>query len=774
MRLPDPRPLRSMLNEIASTYNHSTVDASKLRAAHIASILRLTPAMMTANVCSGLLVVWTFAPDISLGMSLWLLALCITCALAMRNWWQHRNRPPRAQVSSRGAHRATLRAAVLAGIWGLMPLIWFPGASADQRLTISSLVAGMIAAGSFVLSPLPYASLVWAMLFAGGSFAALVQIGSAAAWITAILLVLYTVMIMMGSLLNWQKEIALLRARAQSEQQEHTLSILLQDFEQNAGDALWETDAQGRLKLLSPRLRELLLLPAQGDVCDALQEVLFARGLPRDSALNTLLSAGKPFKDFVVSLKSGQDTVHRRLNGKPLESETGVFLGWRGVISDVTEKVNSENMLRVLAHTDSLTGLANRFTLRDSMARMLSEELPISLFAIDLDHFKSVNDMYGHSTGDALLQVIAQRLRECVRAEAIVARMGGDEFAVLLQCPEAESSAPAIAQRIVESLAQAVNLHVRVLRVGGSVGVALRSESALSIDELLIQADIAMYAAKAAGRGQWAVYTPALGEASHRRLALEAGLRQALESDDQLALHWQPKVDLVTGRIRAVEGLLRWNHPQWGEVSPVEFIPLAEQCGLIDALGTWALRQACRAGAQELRALKVCVNVSASQVRDVHFLDTLNEVIRTSGMNPALLELELTESIFMDGEARATEVLHQLRGLGVQLALDDFGTGYSSLSYLLRFPFDTLKIDRSFVHTIGTHTVTAELVNHIIEMGKSLRLVLVAEGVETEAQAHYLRDHGVDLAQGWLYARALPLDELMLHLQDNSAQYPAT
>lgn len=748
---------RELHADIAAMYKGADAQAAQLRGAHLTSVIRLTPSMMFANVGSGALLLGSFAPGIPTGLWVWMAVLCGVCGMAQLNWMKRQGRPV-VTASSRSIHRATFHALLLASMWGIMPLLWLPNATVGQQMTIVTLVTGMLGAGSFVLSPLPYASLAWVTAITLGSLGALWFVGDVSSLIVALLLSLYSPIVVIGALSAWHKATALLHSQAQSVRQEQMLAVLLQDFEQNAGDAMWGTGSDGRLRHASARLQELLGLQADEQRSVTFVELLRRRSPHGAEQLQQLTAAGHPFRDLKLLINDERGTVHLLMNGKYVTDENGAFLGWRGVIRDVTEKVRSEELLRQQAHTDSLTGLANRFTLRETLAWLIKQDRPLALLTIDLDRFKTVNDNHGHSTGDAVLQAVADRLRASVGPDALLARLGGDEFAVVLSSPIDIQNAAAVAQELVDALAEPVALSTRTLRVGASVGLTVREDEPVSLDGLLVQADMAMYAAKEAGRGQWASYTPLLGEISRRHLAIEQGLRTALERGE-LALHWQPKVDLASRRITGAEALMRWTHPLLGRISPAEFIPVAEQCGLIDALGRWALFEACRAGAGALAGLTVSVNVSPIQLQNKHFLITLRDALHASGLKPSHLELELTESVFIEDADQALQVLKAIRQTGVRLALDDFGTGFSSLSYLRSFPFDTLKIDQTFVAELLSKEHSLSIVRMITELAATLGMRTISEGIETEAQLQAVRAAGCHEIQGYLVSRPRSLED---------------
>ncbi len=750
--------LRSLRQHVASMYDGTDREAAHLRAAQLVTVLRLTPYAMLCNLGSAMLVLWAFQPAAPSGMGWWVAALALMAGLATQSWWRTRHRRFDG-VSSRAAHRATRNAAALAAAWSVMPLLWFPQASAAQQLVVASLFTGMLGAGTFMLSPLPYAALAYAAIQTAAALFAMARTQDAAFLPVAGLLGLYAPMVVLGSLAAWRKSTALIASQKEAVRQERMLTVLLEDFEQHADEALWETGTGGHLTHLSPRLAELLGVSEADIRSQPLLSLLERRAVDGVEALQRALDAGHPFREKRLAVRHGDGVRHIAINGKRLLDERGRTLGWRGVIADVTDKVAAEWQLRQLAHTDSLTGLANRFTLRDALAGALRQSRPGALLMVDLDHFKVVNDSLGHSAGDELLKCVAQRLRETLRTGDLVARLGGDEFAVLMTHSGEAKEASTLAERLIDALQLPIDVQGRHLRVGASVGIALFDTATGGVDDLLVQADTALYAAKEAGRGRHAFYSPAMGEHSRRRVAVEEGLRHAV-LHEQLSLHWQPKVDIEGWRIVGVEALMRWDHPALGRVNPAEFIPIAEQTGLIDDIGRWALHEACRAAAGPLAGLCISVNLSPAQLRDTRFVAHVRDALRESGLNPAMLELEITESVLMDDVQGALEQLHALRGLGVRVALDDFGVGYSSLAYLRRFPFDTLKIDRAFVNEVLLQKDARAIVKMIAQLATTLGMRTVCEGVETAQQLAVVAKAGCHEVQGYLVSPPKPLIEL--------------
>ncbi|HSI47742.1 MAG TPA: EAL domain-containing protein [Ideonella sp.] len=755
-----PRPFtpRSVCDGMAALYGATGTEAARLRGAQLNAVVRLTPFTMVANVGSASVVLWVFRGAIPPGMWLWWLVILAMSGLAAFRWWRMR-----AQVleraSRRALHHATLQAALLSGAWAFM-LIWFPAASTAQQLALATLVTGMLGAGTFVLASLPWACMAYAAIYMFASTSALWLAGDPLYAGVAVLLMLYTPTVVLGALFSWHKGTAQFHAEAQAVQRERLLAVLLQDFEQHAGEALWEFGRDGCVSHPSPRLAELLEAPEAEFRRQPLVSLIARRSPLAAAALQQALDAGRPFRDLPLTLNGPGGPRHLKLNGKGLLDEEGRLQGWRGVMADATDTVEGERRLRELASTDSLTGLANRLTLRQALSEQLREGRRGALLSIDLDRFKAVNDSLGHSAGDELLKLVAERLRACLRPGDLIARLGGDEFAVLMAHSDQRPDASALAERLIKALAKSFDLQDRHQQVGASVGVALLDGSVAGVDELLVQADTALYDAKAAGRGRHTVYSDALGERSRRRLDIEHGLRQAI-AQGELALHWQPKVHIRDWRIAGAEALMRWRHPLLGPISPLEFIPVAEQCGLIGALGQWGLREACRAAAGPLAGLRVSVNVSALQLQGTGFVASVREALEDHGLPPGMLELEITESVFIDDAQGALSQLHALHALGVQIALDDFGTGYSSLAYLRRFPFDTLKIDRAFVNEVLLREDARIIVRTIAQMATALGMSTVCEGVESAQQLAAVSQAGCEQVQGYLVSKPRTLAEFV-------------
>lgn len=449
-----------------------------------------------------------------------------------------------------------------------------------------------------------------------------------------------------------------------------------------------------------------------------------------------------------------------------IDSREGVSTGAVMVFRDVSASRVLERQMVHSAQHDALTGLPNRTLLNDRVNQAIVSARrhmkQVAILFLDLDGFKHINDSLGHSVGDRLLQSIAKRLLESARASDTVSRQGGDEFVVLLSETERPEDAAIAARRILRALAGPHDIDHHELHVTASIGVSVYPEDGLDAETLIKNADTAMYQAKENGRQGYQFFKPAMNARAVERQSIEMSLRRALERDE-FELHYQPKIDFRTGAITGAEALLRWTHPTRGSVSPAQFIPVAEDCGLIVPIGNWVLRQACmqaQAWADEgLPVATMAVNVSAKEFRNGHFLEGLFAILGETRLDPRSLELELTESVLMKHAESAASILKALRRIGVQVAVDDFGTGYSSLSYLRKFPVDALKIDQSFVAQISEVADDASIVTAVISMARSLKLRVVAEGVETIEQLAFLRAHECDEAQGFYFSRPVPPEE---------------
>ena len=441
-------------------------------------------------------------------------------------------------------------------------------------------------------------------------------------------------------------------------------------------------------------------------------------------------------------------------------------LSWRGeerrvlAVRDISERKEAAARIAHLAYHDALTGLPNRTVFTEHLARQVEKAAdarePLAVLCIDLDGFKAVNDIHGHPAGDELLVGVAHRLRSVARGHELVARLGGDEFAIVQQGGSQPGHAGLLSERVMGALAESFDIEGQSARIGASIGVAVFPADAANASDLIKNADMALYRAKAEGRGLTRFYEAAMDEALRQRRQLEADLRMAIGNGD-LAVHYQPLAVLETGAILGFEALLRWDHPQLGPISPDVFIRLAEESGLIIELGEWVLREACREAACWNPPLKLSVNLSPLQFLHADLVGSVERVLAETGLKPERLELEVTEGLLIKDAVGALAILQRLKALGVQISMDDFGTGYSSLSYFRMFPFDKVKIDRSFVADMILNPQARAIIRSVIGLGRGLGVPVVAEGVETPEQLDALRDEGCNQVQGYLISRPNPI-----------------
>lgn len=503
-----------------------------------------------------------------------------------------------------------------------------------------------------------------------------------------------------------------------------------------------------------------------GDLLKSEARVMAPQRLRTPMSLESLENIGLWRRETVNLRRSGEE-FPVQLTSVAVRNREGDFLGVVTACEDITERKASEQRIVELAYNDSLTGLPNRWMFQDRLGKALAaagrDGHRVGVMFLDLDHFKDVNDTLGHEFGDKLLRAVAQRLAGSTRDADTLARLGGDEFVVILTHLDELAGVAAVAERIQASFRQPFELEGREIYSGASIGIAIYPEDGKDVAGLLQSADVAMYHAKGLGRQTYHFFSREMNQNIRRKVALEHGLRRALERQE-FHLVFQPQWDLCSGRLIGLEALIRWDSEEFGSIPPVRFIPLAESSGLIFAIGEWVLRRACaqvnRWLAEGYDVPRVSVNISGQQIKRPDFLAMVDGVLAETELPARHLELEFTESVLMEDAGRTIALLQELKSRGIHLSIDDFGTGYSSLSYLRHFPIDRIKIDRAFIADLSGSLEEGALVEAIIAMGRSLKLKVMAEGVESCAQLEFLTRRGCHEAQGFLLARPLPVAEL--------------
>jgi diguanylate cyclase (GGDEF)-like protein/PAS domain S-box-containing protein len=539
------------------------------------------------------------------------------------------------------------------------------------------------------------------------------------------------------------------------------------DLTELSSDWYWEQDANFRFTQMSSKIYEVSL-DAGEHIGKTRWEMPLLGVTPEQwEAHKSRLASHEPFQDFVYQRYDTNGNLRIiSTSGRPIFDEQGDFTGYRGTGRDITEQKQVEEKIRHMAHHDALTGLPNRVLLHDRVSQAIAQAQRnrevLALLFIDLDRFKTVNDSLGHHVGDLLLKTVGQRLETCTRGSDTIARIGGDEFVVLLGDLDQPEDARHVALKVLDALAEPVTIDTHELRVTPSIGICAYPHDGADVETLMRNADTAMYHAKQMGRNNYQFFTQAMNDAAQERLLLENDLRHAVERGEFI-LHYQPQLDLKSGRIIGFEALVRWMHPQRGLVGPSQFVPAAEETGLIGQIGEWVLREACsqarawhRAGHSELQ---VSVNCSAQQFQRESFVEAVGAVLRETGLPAQRLDLEITESVIIQHSEAVIARFQALDDMGVRISIDDFGTGYSSLSYLKRFAIHQLKIDQSFVRDISSDPDDAAIVSAIIAIAHSLGLQVVAEGLEAPEQLAFLRSLGCDVAQGYYFSKPVPAEE---------------
>jgi diguanylate cyclase (GGDEF)-like protein/PAS domain S-box-containing protein len=751
--------------------------AGRVRFEQLVSIQRLTPVMMIANVVNAQLVCLAgLRGPHRVGLTLWAAVVTVYALLGLYGWASARRRKSNKNtVSARGARRVAIQAGLLGSIWGVLPILALRGANTEMSMLIVALTAGMIGTGSFALLTLPMAAQAYTTPLVLGSLCVLLTSHEPILLALAGLLIFCYLIVGLSCLSHGKVFVERLVAGEELERQKQVVSLLLSDFEEGSSDWLWEVDATGALTYVSERMAEAAGLPREALVGRRVNELgaeLAEAPEGLASTLAGLLADQKPFRDVTMSVLVDGQVRWWALTAKPVHDLHGAFTGFRGVGADVTQARKDQERISRLAHYDVLTGLPNRLSFLQALSGAWNAEgvtAGCAVLCLDLDHFKGVNDSLGHPIGDALLVEAARRLRACVGDKGIVTRLGGDEFAVVVREDLAPANLGALAQAVVDVLSLPYDLNDHHVSIGASVGIAVAPADAGDADTLLKNADLALYRAKGDGRGAYRFFEATMDVWAQERRALEIDLRSALKNEE-LKLFFQPLIGAKAHETTGFEALLRWQHPRRGVVGPDDFIECAEQWGLICKIGEWVLHEACRQAASWPDPLKVAVNLSPNQFATGDLVDQVRAALDASGLEPSRLELEITEGLLLSDTAGTLEQLQALKALGVRIAMDDFGTGYSSLAYLWRFPFDKIKIDRTFIAEMSGNPAIADILRTITLLGRTLNLEVTAEGVETAEQARVLEDMRCDHFQGYLFGRPMPMADIPGFLLENTAQ----
>jgi len=742
-----------------------TTDWGPIRAAQLNAGRQLAMFMLAANLVGAALI----AIILALKVPQWQLAswgaLVAAVAVAVtfrRLSSRHRNA---VTASLRDVRDTLLDGIALGAVWSIPPLAFGHLADADTALGLWIVLTLLMTASAVAMAALPLATIAFVAIL-GGAVTWTLALSSP---LLAAAAALFTVLLAMATFARGKSLVVIRASELAIAERDQTVSLLLREFEESGADWLWEIDAQRRVARANPRFAVAVgvdpklingmpfLQVLAGQTWEAGN---FAQGL---HTLAEKLKGREAFRDLLLPVFVGEEERWWEMSASPKFDETGAFIGFRGVGSDVTEARRTSDKINRMARFDTLTGLPNRLMIHETLAVAMAEAdkwgSRCAFMMIDLDRFKAVNDTLGHPVGDRLLGRVSERLKLLMTDNEMIGRLGGDEFAVVVRDATDTARTERLAQTIIENLSRAYEVDVHTLYIGASVGLATGPRDGRTAETLIRSADLALYRSKDAGGGVFHAYEPQLHMAAEERRVLEIALRSAVENGE-MHLNYQPVVDAGTGGLKGFEALLRWTHPELGNVSPAKFVPLAEDARLIAPIGEWVLRTACDEAARWETAVRVAVNVSPEQLHNPAFVGVVAQALAQSGLPPERLELEVTESVFMREGTQAIQVLEKILDLGVKLSLDDFGTGYSSLGYLAHTRFSSIKIDRSFVQGASKGLKEAiAIIRAVVALADSLGMATTAEGVETEEEHHMVQALGCTKVQGYYFGRPLPVHE---------------
>jgi diguanylate cyclase (GGDEF)-like protein/PAS domain S-box-containing protein len=616
------------------------------------------------------------------------------------------------------------------------------------------------------MAALPLATIAFLTVL-GGSVAAWLSLTTSPALGAASLL--FTLLLAIACFARGKALVVIRANEIALHERDETVSLLLREFEDKAADWLWEIDAQRRVVRANPRFAVSLGVDPKAINGMPFLQILAGSAWesgdfsPELREMAERLKRREPFRDLLLPVQV--DGVERwwEMTGSPRFTEEGSFVGFRGVGSDVTEARESANKISHMARYDTLTGLPNRLLINETLAMAMAEAdkwgSRCAFMMIDLDRFKAVNDTLGHPVGDRLLMRVSERLKQLMSQKEMIGRLGGDEFAVVVRDAADSAAVERLAHTIIDVLSQPYEVDQHTLFIGASVGLAIGPRDGRTAEMLIRSADLALYRSKDAGGGVYHAYEPQLHVQAEERRVLEMALRAALEHDE-FHIMYQPVVQAGTGALTGFEALLRWTHPEFGNVSPAKFVPLAEEARLIAPIGEWVMRKACIEAARWDDPIRVAVNVSPEQLHNPAFAQFVADALTESGLPPNRLELEVTESVFMREGTAAVQTLERILDMGVRLSLDDFGTGYSSLGYLSRTRFSSIKVDRSFVQDAARGIKEAiAIIRAVVALADSLGMATTAEGVENEDEHRMVQALGCTKVQGYYFGRPLPVAE---------------
>jgi diguanylate cyclase (GGDEF)-like protein len=759
----------SFFSAAARANSYSSINFSKIFSVRktyneqISTIQRIAPLVLCINILVIISVTALFwSTPLKVFSLLWASVGLGLSAIGLVNWGYTKKLELTRPAVQKAVRAITLFAGLRAAHWSCGFVVLMPSADSASQIALGWTLAGMLCGGNFAYSTLPRAALTYLVIMVAGGLASFIAMGSSVSLFLIIALVLFASFLIVSTLSNTQ----MLRTHVENEikmvDQNEFMSIVLKDFQDGASDWLWEIGSDHKITRGAERFGQSLELQKPETEENSLPAILQSRATneaQRDSVARLLNSLGSSlaFNEIVIHLGEGQNEKYLKFSAKPVESSEG---SWRGVVSDITATMISQNRVNFLAFHDSLTGLPNRLFIKDCLDRAITENKisphERTVMSIDLDGFKAVNDTYGHQIGDRLLVAVAKRMQSALAPTDVLSRMGGDEFLLICNTSGQNSDIESYASRLLRVLSEPFGVLGHKLNIGASIGIARVGHDGDTATDILRHVDLALYRAKSEGKGVACQFNISMDLEMQKKRALENDLRAAV-TNGEFILHYQPIVSVSDSKICGYEALIRWQHPERGLIPPLDFIPIAEETGLIVQIGEWVISEACKQAAKWTSNVRVSVNLSPLQIKSPRLIAAVIKSLADSGLRPGRLEMEVTESALLEQTELVFTTLGHLKTLGVRIGLDDFGTGYSSLGYLHSFAFDNIKIDRSFVQAMATRPQSAAVVRAVLMLADDLGISTTAEGIETIEQFNALKLRGCQEAQGYYFGRPMPI-----------------
>lgn len=743
------------------------MDIEQLRVSQLRSVDRLGPIYFLLSSFAIIFVGGIFSKSVSLAwLGVWSLA-AFTSGVFRYRTGRKRLEHDYAGVSASTVLTDGAAMLIQALVWSAPPLFFVHASDPVEMISLWALMSCIMVGTALTYVGLPLSTLLFLTVLGSANAHMMLGIGS---FQLAAVIVCYALILLVTSLRHARAYSTQVTATTQLQEKSEVVSLLLREFEDSNADWLWQTDAARRVTEVSTRFaRALCMDPAEIEGKPLLQLLAGAawttgQFAPSLHDLAEKIKRRESFANLVLEVEINGQRHWWELSASPRMDDKGAFQGFRGVGSDITKQRESSEKIAQLARYDTLTNLPNRLHLTEALEQAMQEmerwNTRCGFLMIDLDRFKSVNDTLGHLVGDRLLAQVSERLRLVCSECEICGRLGGDEFAVVIREVHDTEYVERLSLEIIESLSRPYEVDQHVLYIGASIGSAIAPRDGRTPETLIRSADLALYRSKEVGGGAHHGYEHRLHAHAEERRILEIALREALEKA-QLHLAYQPVVNAKTGVVEGFESLIRWTHPEMGSISPVKFIPVAEEARLIGPIGEWVLRTACKEAMNWPSHIRVAVNVSAEQLSDPNFVTAVTSALAHAGLAAHRLELEVTESVFMQGTG-AEQILDRILAMGVKLSLDDFGTGYSSLGYLRKTRFSTIKIDRSFVQGASKNVPESiAIIRAVVALADSLGMSTTAEGVENEDEAEMINRLGCKKIQGYFYGRPMPANEAL-------------